>query len=595
MEHRVVLAVAIGFLTLLVCEPRAAHGAGILNASEVITTLGALNESNRSNAIAIMARSGQVRSPLSGSDGAAILQGTTQASRTASIGELGALFKTDLSGQEAEAILGSEATLSGSNRSNAIAALARAKRFGPSLSEDAAQALKGTTEASRAAAIGEMAPYLRADLPGLAIATILGRSGELTEGNRSNAIAALARAGKLRACLSGDDMNLIMLGVTGQSRVSAIAEIANSAKPQCVTAVFSETAISSSIAASTAGSTPALPSSVKPTLPQNTGSTTRNLVITATAHGKSSDHELVFYYPAGLENTEYRTKVAVNISVSDSTRPWHFQCFVNDTLSAESNSTTISVELMPQVERTYSIRCNAKIGGVFANSTPAYVSSEALHSNIVTVQIINDHYKYCRARLGKGCYGSWEGKLGANNPTTVQYEGCPANKICLRSGITVASVRHDRCCSRTKQGLMCSTKDDIVAKLLSDGPILDALTERRPCTRCFIQAACDTNQVVSEIHPLNLVTTLARACEPYGYNTTGTVTTDPDQPSERCESDAISNATNWKAVLSASHKTAYYKAFPGLPMMIGELTYDVTKKNSTPFDPDLSPKVIQER
>ena len=327
--------------------------------------------------------------------------------------------------------------------------------------------------------------------------------------------------------------------------------------------------------------------------PITTGAGNDPIVIVATAHGKSSDHELVFYYPAGLENTRYRTKVAVKISVLDSTRPWHFECFVNDTLSAETNSTTTSVELMPQVGRTYSVRCSAKIGGSVANSTPAYASNEALSSNIVTVQIIEDGNKKCRARLGKGCYGSArEGVLGLNNPTSVQNQSCAANKICLRSGVTVASIRHDRCCSRTEKGLMCSNNESLFGMLVSDATIVNALANRQACTRCFIQATCDIRQFLVN-PPLKYRTTFVRACEPYPY-ASGSAPTDPDQPHERCESDAISNATDPRKAILAPGQAAF-KAFPDRPMVIGEWTYDVTTKYSTERHPDLSPKVIEKR
>lgn len=121
-------------------------------------SLGGMREGDRYNAIAAMARTGQIDSPLSAADGTAILQGTTQVSRSASIAHLASLFKSDVSGVEAGVILGIEATLSEGNRYNAIAALARAERFGPSLAEDAALALQGTTHVNRAAAISQIAP-----------------------------------------------------------------------------------------------------------------------------------------------------------------------------------------------------------------------------------------------------------------------------------------------------------------------------------------------------------------------------------------------------------------------------------------------------
>ena len=201
----------------------------------VVGPASAITDGNRQNAITAIARTTKQIAVLSGADGAAILLGATQGSRAAAIAELAALFKTDLSGQEAAAILGSDDVLTDGNRQNAIAALARAKRFGPSIGEDAAMALRGTTQGSRAAAIAELAPYLRNGMSGQAVAAILGDPSVLSEGNRYNAINALASAGKLLAGFSGDEISLIVQGTTGQTRVGAIALIANAAKQQIAT------------------------------------------------------------------------------------------------------------------------------------------------------------------------------------------------------------------------------------------------------------------------------------------------------------------------------------------------------------------------
>ncbi len=291
-------------------------------------TLGDLREGARYNAITAIARRGQISSPLSATDGAAILQGTTQHSRSAAIAQLASLFKADLRGAEAVTILGTEATLSEGNRYNAIAVLARGKRFGPSLAEDAVLVLQGVTQHSRAAAIAQIAPYLRPAISGQAIAavlggsrllsegnrvnaiaalvgstqskqplaasdvasildgttqhsraaaiarlatwiavglsgddaaTILGRSGELTEGNRFNAIAALARAGRFRGSLTGDEMTAILQGTTGQSRAAAIAQIASAAMRQIASPSIATTPVPLGGAPSpstTAGTTP---------------------------------------------------------------------------------------------------------------------------------------------------------------------------------------------------------------------------------------------------------------------------------------------------------------------------------------------------
>ena len=116
--------------------------------------------------------------------------------------------------------------LSDGNRANAIAALARAKRFGPSIGEDAALALKGATQGSRATAVAEIAPYLRDNLPGQALAAIVGPASDITDGNRANAIAAIARSVKKPAPISGFDGGAILEGATQGSRASAIAELA---------------------------------------------------------------------------------------------------------------------------------------------------------------------------------------------------------------------------------------------------------------------------------------------------------------------------------------------------------------------------------
>ena len=197
-----------------------------LTPAEIQQALIGKSDAGRANAIASMARSGQISSPISGFDGAAILEGATQGARASAIAELAPLFKADISGQEAAAILGPSTVLSDVSRANAIAALARAKRFGPSLGEDAALALKGATQGSRAAAIAEIAPYLRGGLSGQALAAIVGPASDINDISRANAIAALARSAKRPAPISGFDGAAILEGATQGARASAIAELA---------------------------------------------------------------------------------------------------------------------------------------------------------------------------------------------------------------------------------------------------------------------------------------------------------------------------------------------------------------------------------
>lgn len=208
-----------------------AVAAATLSVGDVVNALAGLREGNRNGAIANFARSGQLPNSIGATDGAAILQGTTQGARAGAIGELANLFKGDLSGKEAETILGPESTLSEGYRQTAISALARAKRFGPSLGEDSALSLKGVTQAARAGAISEIAPYLSANLPGQAIATILGSGTILSEANRQIAITSIARSGKKPLPLGGPDGAAILQGSSQGARAGAIIELAPLFKP----------------------------------------------------------------------------------------------------------------------------------------------------------------------------------------------------------------------------------------------------------------------------------------------------------------------------------------------------------------------------
>ena len=123
-------------LSILAASPLTL-AAGTMSGVQAAGALADLREGNRQNAIATLARSGQLRAPLSPAEAAAILVGTTQGARAASIAELAQVLKDDLTGQEAASILGPGTDLTDGNRANAIAALARAKRFGPSIGGDA--------------------------------------------------------------------------------------------------------------------------------------------------------------------------------------------------------------------------------------------------------------------------------------------------------------------------------------------------------------------------------------------------------------------------------------------------------------------------
>ena len=223
------LALRAACVLLLLLAPMS-QAANPVGGAEAARMLGNLRDGNRQNAIANLARSGQIRAPLSAAEASSMLAGTTQGSRAASIAALSGVLKNDLTGQEAAAILGSGTDLTDGNRSNAIAALARAKRFGPSIGGDAGPALNGATQGARATAIAEMAAYFRTDMRGQDVAAILGTAQVLSEGNRANAIAALGRAGRLPRNTSGAEAEMMLVGATQGARATAISEMATAFK-----------------------------------------------------------------------------------------------------------------------------------------------------------------------------------------------------------------------------------------------------------------------------------------------------------------------------------------------------------------------------
>lgn len=168
--------------------------------------------------------------PLSASDAAQLLAGTTGGYRATSIVELARVLKPDPTGAEVATVLGTTAQLAQADRFAAIAALGRAGRLpcAPS-GTDAAAMLAGTMQAQRVGSIGELAPCLAAGLSGAGAAATLGGNGETTEANRMNAIAALARAGKLQAPLDAQGTSLVLQGIGAGNRPAAFAEIAANA------------------------------------------------------------------------------------------------------------------------------------------------------------------------------------------------------------------------------------------------------------------------------------------------------------------------------------------------------------------------------
>ena len=151
--------------------------------------------------------------------------GATQGARATAISEMATAFKSDLSGPELALALGPATDLTDGNRANAVAALARATRFGPSIGGDAGPALNGATQGARATAISEMAPYFRTDMRGQDVAAILGTAQVLSDGNRANAIAALARAGRMPRNTTGAEAEMMLVGATQGARATSIVEM----------------------------------------------------------------------------------------------------------------------------------------------------------------------------------------------------------------------------------------------------------------------------------------------------------------------------------------------------------------------------------
>ncbi len=129
-----------------------------LTAQETAAILGTpneLNEGYRANAIQSIARAKKLGSL--GAEAALMLEGTSGSSRAASIAEITPYLKTELTAQDAAAILGSADELKEGYRANAIQSIARAGKVRAGLSEaELAPVLHGTTGSARAFALAEL-------------------------------------------------------------------------------------------------------------------------------------------------------------------------------------------------------------------------------------------------------------------------------------------------------------------------------------------------------------------------------------------------------------------------------------------------------
>jgi len=114
------------------------------------------------------------------------LAGKVGSQRAYLIATIAPQLRAGLTAQEAAEILGTPAELSEGSRRSAITSIARAKKLGP-LGAESALMLKATTVSTRAFAIGELAPYLKANLTAQEAADILGTPAELSEGSRRSA------------------------------------------------------------------------------------------------------------------------------------------------------------------------------------------------------------------------------------------------------------------------------------------------------------------------------------------------------------------------------------------------------------------------
>ena len=125
-----------------------------MSGSEAGLALGPAKDFDRANAIVSLVKGEKLRVPQCGAELGIALTGATGANRARSIEALVPVIKSNLSGEDGAAILGSSTECAEFDRANAISSLARGKRFKPDLSgTELEMILAGTSGANRARAI----------------------------------------------------------------------------------------------------------------------------------------------------------------------------------------------------------------------------------------------------------------------------------------------------------------------------------------------------------------------------------------------------------------------------------------------------------
>ena len=125
-----------------------------ISGQDAQAALGPALDKDRADAIYYLVKGGKFRIPQCGPELGLALTGATEAHRARAIQALAGVVQSNLSGEDAAAILGTAKECSEKNRADAIYYLAKANKFKPILSgKELEMILDGTTGAARARAI----------------------------------------------------------------------------------------------------------------------------------------------------------------------------------------------------------------------------------------------------------------------------------------------------------------------------------------------------------------------------------------------------------------------------------------------------------
>jgi hypothetical protein len=209
---------AIGYLTPLL--------AGNLTGAQLSAMLETTKETDRFNALYAIGRNKKIKSGLSAAEAESVLQHAAAGIRTQMIGELIPYLAGAHGGGDLGKLLGNNA---GVDRYNAIYALGRNKKVKEQLAAaESLVALKDLAASQRTSAIGELIPYLVANLSGKDVNALLHGTQDT---DRYNAIYALARNKKIKNGLVFADAELILDGASAGARTGSIGEIAALLQP----------------------------------------------------------------------------------------------------------------------------------------------------------------------------------------------------------------------------------------------------------------------------------------------------------------------------------------------------------------------------